>query len=106
MPDHEIDEETPAHVTVVYNPRDGEVVHVHEFYGKSFDPNECARAALKIVASLGLPTHGLEVLHPSGFRMRPDITLKVDLKSRQVVATPTPSLQAHAIERLRRKKER
>lgn len=92
---------TPAHVTVVYDRRDGHVVHVHEFFGERFDADECARASLEVVASFGLATAGLEVLHPPGFRMRPDTTLAVDVKSREVVVTPAPDVSAEVQQRLR-----
>jgi hypothetical protein len=107
MPDIEIDEdETPAHVTVVYDPQNGRVVALHEFYGGTFNADECAQAALKTAASVGLATEGMAVLHPSGFRMRHDTVLKVDLKSRQLVATSAPRLDARVLKRLPRAKPR
>jgi hypothetical protein len=104
MADIEVDEEeTPAHVTVVYDPRDGRVAHVHEFFGKGFDPDECAQVALGTIQSFGLPTDGLEVLHPARFRMREGMRFRVDLKSRKVVASPAPTRQSEIADRVKRR---
>lgn len=82
----EDDDERPAHVCVVYDPRTGRVVHVHEFYGRGYKARECARAALDTVASLGVvKAAGLKVLHPRELKLEPDTILRVDPESLEIV---------------------
>jgi hypothetical protein len=84
----EFDEnESPAHVCVVYDPKTGRVAHVHEFYGKGFKADECERQALDTVASLGrVKTAGLKVLHPTELKYEPDTMLRLNTKSLEIVA--------------------
>jgi len=85
------DEGRPAHVCVVYDPRTGRVVHVHEFFGEGFKQEECARAALETVASLGrVKASGLKVLHPRELKLEPEMTLRVDVKSQEIVTEMRP----------------
>lgn len=87
------DEGRPAHTCVVYDPKSGRVVHVHEFFGEGFKPEECARAALDTVASLGHPeAAGLKVLHPPKLKYGPDMTLRVNPKSLKIATAARPSL--------------
>lgn len=88
------DEERPAHVCVVYDPKDGHVVHVHEFFGKGFKPDECARTALDTVKSLGLvKAAGFKVLHPPELKHGPDVMLRVNPASSEIVTVKRPSLR-------------
>ena len=95
MPESErvVDDEEgrPAHVCVVYDPGSGRVVHVHEFYGEGFKPDECARTALDTVASLRLvKTAGLKVLHRPELTLKPDTMLRVDPASLEIVTKTQP----------------
>lgn len=86
------DEETPARVCVVYDPKTGRVAHVHEFFGKGFKEEECARAALDTVASLGnVKITGLKVLHRPELKHEPDTMLRVNPKSLEIVKTKRPT---------------
>lgn len=90
-PDLEDDNERPAQICVVYDPRTGRVVHAHEFYGTGYKPEDCARMALKTVEGLGRDTTaGLEVLHPPELQMGRDTMLRVDLKSKRLVTEIRP----------------
>jgi hypothetical protein len=81
----------PAHVSVVYDPGNGRVVHVHEFFGTGFKADDCARTALDTVASLGLEKPAdLKVLDARDVKFGPDTMLRVDLASLQVVTTTRP----------------
>ncbi|HZN00648.1 MAG TPA: hypothetical protein VFB70_14700 [Pyrinomonadaceae bacterium] len=85
------DEERPAHVCVVYDPKTGRVAHVHEFFGKGFKQDECERAALATVTKLGhIKTAGLKVLHPPELKLGPDMTIRVDPKSLEIVVAERP----------------
>jgi len=84
--------ESPAHVCVVYDPKTGRVAHVHEFYGKGFKADECERQALDTVASLGrVKTAGLKVLHPAELKYEPDTMLRINTKSLEIVAKKRPA---------------
>jgi hypothetical protein len=90
-PDLEDDTERAAQICVVYDPRTGRVVHTHEFFGTGFNREECARMALDTVERLGRDkTAGLEVLHPPELQWGPDMTLRVDLTSKQLVTKAVP----------------
>ena len=77
-----------ARVSVVYDASDGRVLHIHEFFGAGFEPDECGRMALETVKpllerleSLGArqPTQ-VKVLHvPKGFEYRHGEQLRVDV---------------------------
>ena len=85
------DEERPAHICVVYNPKTGRVAHVHEFFGKGFKQEECERAALDTVTKLGqVKTAGLKVLHPPELKHGPDMMLRVNPKSLEVETVARP----------------
>jgi hypothetical protein len=85
--DEDDDEDRPAHVCVVYDPKTGRVAHVHEFYGTGFNEDDCERAALDTVASLGhVKTTGLKVLHPPELNYEQDTMLRVNPKSLELVA--------------------
>ena len=91
-PDLEDDNERPAQICVVYDPRTGRVVHAHEFYGTGLKREDCVRMALQTVERLGgEKTAGLEVLHPPELQTRRDTMLRVDLKSKQLVTQDMPS---------------
>jgi hypothetical protein len=89
--DIEDDDERPAHICVVYDPKTGRVAHIHEFHGKGFKPDECEQVALKTVASLGyVKTTGLKVLHPPELSHEPDTMLRVNTKSLEIVTKKRP----------------
>jgi hypothetical protein len=80
-----------AHICVVYDRKDGRVVHVHEFFGRCFEPTEFARMALDTVESLGrVKTAGLKVLHAPTLRIKPETVLRVDLASLKIIAKKRP----------------
>lgn len=91
-----VEQAPPAsHVCVIYDPADGRVVHVHEFIGTGFDPDECGRTALATVRSLHdpapsnatAPWEALRILHaPRGFQLRPG-AIRVDLAKNEIVIT-------------------
>jgi hypothetical protein len=89
-----LDEEDGApqtHICVVYDRKDGRVVHVHEFFGRSFEPMEYARMALDTVASLArVKTAGLKVLHAPTLKIKPETVLRVDLASLKIIAKKRP----------------
>ena len=87
----EEDEERPAHVCVVYDPKTGRVAHVHEFFGKGFKQEECERAALDTAAKVGhIKTAGLKVLHPPELKHGPDMSLRVNPKSLEILTVARP----------------
>jgi hypothetical protein len=88
------DDEAPARVCVVYDPKSGRVAHVHEFFGKGFKEEECARVALDTVASLGnVKVTGLKVLHPAELKHEPDTMLRINPKTLEIVKTKRPALR-------------
>ena len=85
------DEDRPAHVYVVYDPKTGRVAHVHEFFGRGFKQVECERMALDTVEKLGrVRTAGFKVLHPPELKFGPDRTLRVNPKSLEIVMAERP----------------
>jgi len=88
------DDERPAHVCVVYDPKTGRVAHVHEFFGNGFKREECERAALDTLAKVGhVKTAGLKVLHPAELKHGPDMSLRVNPKSLEILTVPRPVLR-------------
>ena len=85
------DDDRPAHVCVVYDPKTGRVAHIHEFFGKGFKPDECERTALETVASLGqVKAAGLKVLHPAELKHGPDMMFRVNPKSLEILTATRP----------------
>src|SRR4029079_15586473 len=84
-----------AHVCVVYDRRDGRVVHTHEFIGSGFDRAECSRMAmatvepvLESIKSLGInPSDTLRVLHVArGLPLPPGSMFRVNLATHELVS--------------------
>lgn len=80
-------------VCVVYDERDGRIVHSHEFVGDGaglFGPegdDERSGKALAIAKQHAEPTR-VQTLHlPSDFRLDRDKTYRVDVASREIVTT-------------------
>jgi hypothetical protein len=91
-------ESTPSDYTpqssrwcVVYDDRDGRVVHVHEFIGEPpcgerDSLEEYARVALETARRFHQPGH-LRVLHvPAGFEIQDRARYRVDAQSGEIVA--------------------
>jgi hypothetical protein len=95
--DDETDDPRPAHICVVYDPKSGRVVHVHEFIGRRFEREECARMAIDTVAQIGeVKTTGLKVLHPPELKTGPDTTLRVNPKTLAIIAENRPTRRRRA----------
>jgi len=82
----------PSHVCVIYDPRDGRIVHGHVFVGEGtglFGPD--GRAARERETLEGARhNHGdvshLKVLHaPKDFRFAPAVAYRVDVKAGRLV---------------------
>jgi hypothetical protein len=90
-----------SHVCVLYDPRDGRIVHGHIFVGNGtgmFGPKGQAERERETREG-GQRNHGdiskLKLLHaPGGFRFEPNTKYKVDIKSGGLVeATTFPALK-------------
>ncbi len=82
----------PSHVCVVYDPRDGRVVHGHEFVGEGDGlfgrdgREERERETLEGARRNHGDTSRFRVLHvPSDFRFAPNVAYRVDTTSEQLV---------------------
>jgi hypothetical protein len=82
----------PSHVCLVYDPRDGRIVHGHEFIGDGtglFGPDgqkERERETLEGARRNHGDVSRLRVLHvPAGFRFAPNVAYRVDLESSRLV---------------------
>ena len=88
-----------SHVCVIYNPRDGRIVHGHIFVGKSarlFGPEgreERERETLDGARRIHGDVSKLRAFHvPSDFRFAPNVAYRVDSKSNRLVERPTAPL--------------
>jgi hypothetical protein len=100
----------PSHTSVVYSQGDGRVIHIHEFIGQGFDPEECAEMALGTVKTLLDPIKALGILNfedlrvlhvPYDLELRPGTRLRVDLASNELVGSEPQHPLVDAIERRR-----
>jgi len=89
----------PTHVCVIYDPRDGRIVHGHIFVGKSarlFGPEgreERERETLDGARRIHGDISKLRAFHaPSDFRFAPNVGYRVDTKSNRLVERPTAPL--------------
>ena len=81
-----------SHVCVVYDPRDGRIVHGHEFVGGGaglFDPDgreERERETLEGARRNHGDLAHLRVFHaPADFRFAPNVAYRVDTRSNRLV---------------------
>lgn len=86
----------PSYVCIIYNPRDGRIVHGHIFVGKSarvFGPEgreERERETLDGARRIHGDVSTLRTFHvPSDFRFTPNVAYRVDTKSNRLVERPT-----------------
>lgn len=86
----------PSHVCVVYDPRDGRIVHGHIFVGRSarlFGPEareERERETLDGARRIHGDISKLRTFHaPSDFRFAPNVAYRVDTKANRLVERPT-----------------
>jgi hypothetical protein len=89
----------PSHVCVIYDPRDGRIVHGHIFVGKSarlFGPEgreERERETLDGARRIHGDVSKLRTFHvPSDFRFAPNAAYRVDSKSNRLIERPTGPL--------------
>jgi hypothetical protein len=84
-----------THRCVVYDPGDGEVLHLHQFFGGSSDPDECARIALQTLESVrAVQSQDLRVLHiPQDAEIPSGSKLRVDLATNNLVSEPPDPLR-------------
>jgi hypothetical protein len=82
----------PSHVCVIYDPKDGRIVHGHVFVGEGkglFGPegrDERERETLEGARRNHGDVTGLRVLHaPGDFRFAPGIAYRVDVKASRLV---------------------
>jgi hypothetical protein len=82
----------PSHVCVIYDPRDGRVVHGHVFVGEGqglFGPDgrdERERETLEGARRNHGDVSSLRVLHaPADFRLTPNAAYRVDVKAGRLV---------------------
>jgi hypothetical protein len=82
----------PSHVCVVYDPRDGRIVHGHEFVGEGtglFGPEGREQRERETLEG-ARRNHGdvshLRVSHvPADFRFAPNVSYRIDIKSGRMV---------------------
>jgi hypothetical protein len=106
------DEKPPkSETSVVYDPRTGRIVYVHEFIGDGtglYGPDgreERARIALKRVKRHHKDAERFRVMHlPRNFRFKADTLYRVDLRTGRIAALPVVSAAAPAGRRRSRKK--
>src|SRR5512147_1894243 len=85
-----------VHWCVVYDSRNGNVVHTHQFIGDDAYTsgteaiNNCARIALQVAEQHCDPTH-IRVIHaPPGFHLEPGVKYRVDITSDELVTLTEP----------------
>lgn len=102
-----------VHWCVVYDSRDGNVVHTHQFIGDDAYTSETearnnrARMALQVAEQHCDATH-LRVIHaPPSFNLEPGTMCRVDLASGELVTLTEPQYSLREfVEQARAKKER
>jgi hypothetical protein len=100
---------------VVYDSRNGNVVHTHQFIDIDEDArtsetgagNERVRIALQVAEQHADVTH-LRVIHaPSSFQLKPGMTYRVDVARGELVTLTNPQdSRREFIERVRAERER
>ena len=90
----------PSHVCIIYNPRDGRIVHGHVFVGQTarlFRPEgreERERETLDGARRIHGDVSKLRAFHvPSDFRFAPNVAYRVDDKSNRLVERRTEPLK-------------
>ena len=85
----------PSQVCIIYNPRDGRIVHGHIFVGTTarlFGPEgraERERETLDGARRIHGDVSKLRTFHvPGDFRFAPDVAYRVDSKSNRLVERP------------------
>jgi len=92
----------PDHWYVVFDSRDGRVVHVHQFIcaddvEQPMDPKSREALALE-AANERVPSADLRVMPvPAGHRMEPGVTYRVDTESERLVEDSRAGLRAGPI---------
>lgn len=85
---------TSSEAVVLFDPRDGRVVHVHHSIvlegGTRSEPEEMCRRAVTHARGLGCATDGLETLHVADYVPSPT-PLVVDVGRRVLVRLPLPA---------------
>lgn len=89
----------PSHVCIIYDPRDGRIVHGHIFVGKSAGlfkaegREERERETLDGARRIHGDVSKLRTFHvPSDFRFAPNVAYRVDSKAKRLVEHRTEPL--------------
>ena len=79
-----------SETTVVYDPRTGRIVYVHEFIGDGPEGrDERGRIALQRLKRHSMDASRVRVMHlPRGFRFKSETLYRVDLRAGKIAASP------------------